>query len=246
MRRTCVFGTIGSCSISLKVNDMSANEKHFCACPEVAVATDRRSALLKTAKWNNGDLIRIRFLGGDLAMQDRVEKVAKELATLAKLNFNFVEKAPSEIRVAFERGNGSWSYLGTQCKEILEPQPTMNFGWLTPQSSEQELRSVVLHEFGHAIGLIHEHQNPQRGIDWNKPAVIADLSGPPNNWSPETIENNMFKKYDPRVVDATDLDPDSIMMYPIPRSWTHGGPEVGFNSELSEMDRNKIREAYRV
>lgn len=246
MCRWHAFETMSSCSNSSKVNDMSANEKHFCACPEVPVAIGRRAALLKAAKWDKGDLIRIRFLGGERTVQDRVETVAKELAKLANLNFDFVEKAPAEIRVAFEKGNGSWSYLGTQCKEISEPRPTMNFGWLTPQSSEQELRSVVLHEFGHAIGLIHEHQNPLEGIDWNKPAVIADLSGPPNNWSPETIENNMFKKYDPDVVVATDLDPNSIMMYPIPRSWTHGGPEVGFNSELSEMDRDMIRETYRV
>ncbi len=53
---------------------------------------------------------------------------------------------------------------------------------------------MVLHEFGHTLGLIHEHQNPNRPINWNRAAVIADLSGPPNNWDEETIENNIFKR----------------------------------------------------
>ena len=48
----------------------------------------------------------------------------------------------------------------------------MNYGWLTPESAQDEVRRVVLHEFGHALGLIHEHQNPKGGgIEWNRDAV---------------------------------------------------------------------------
>ena len=120
----------------------------------------------------------------------------------------------------------------------------MNFGWIDANSSDTELRSVVLHEFGHALGLIHEHQNPKGGIKWNRDAVIADLSGPPNNWDLATIENNMFKKYSPGEVSGTDVDAKSIMMYPIPASWTLDGFSAGFNSGLSEKDKTFIRFAY--
>jgi len=120
----------------------------------------------------------------------------------------------------------------------------MNYGWLTPASAEQEVRRVVLHEFGHAIGLIHEHQNPQHTINWNKPAVIHDLSGPPNSWDEATIDTNMFKFYQPGEVDATDVDPVSIMMYPIPKSWTTDGFSAGLNGELSDMDKSKVRSHY--
>ena len=35
-------------------------------------------------------------------------------------------------------------------------------------------RSTVLHEFGHSIGLIHEHQSPFKGgFEWNKDEVSA-------------------------------------------------------------------------
>jgi hypothetical protein len=115
---------------------------------------------------------------------------------------------------------------------------------LTDQSSPEEIQSVVLHEFGHALGLIHEHQNPKKAIKWNKPAVTQDLSGPPNNWSPETIQHNMFDKYDPAKVTATNVDADSIMMYPIPKSWTLDGFTADFNADLSSNDKKLIHKVY--
>ncbi len=103
---------------------------------------------------------------------------------------------------------------------------------------------MVLHEFGHTLGLIHEHQNPSRPINWNRAAVIADLSGPPNNWDAETIENNIFKRYDPGELSSTPTDPESIMMYPIPAAWTTDGFSVGLNEDLSTTDRDFIKGAY--
>ena len=203
---------------------MNANESRYCMCigptKRPAMQEDAmslpRAAVLKNSRWQTGDEITIRFLEGDEGLRGRVRAVAEEWQKVANLKLRFVNAAPTDVRIAFVQGNGSWSYLGTVCRTIPEPQPTMNFGWLTPESDEAELRRVVLHEFGHAIGLIHEHQNPQNGIEWNKPAVIADLSGPPNNWDDETIENNMFKFYGKDAVIASDTDPKSIMMYPIP------------------------------
>ena len=84
-----------------------------------------------------------------------------DCARHGELRFEWVESGPAEIRIAFRQGNGSWSHLGTFCRQITDDdEPTMNYGWLTPDSDDVELRSVVLHEFGHALGLIHEHQNP--------------------------------------------------------------------------------------
>jgi serralysin len=207
-----------------------------------------RAALQKNFKWTKGETITVGFLDGDPEVQSRVRAVAREWvgSGMANLDFSFIPDASHAlIRISF-RYEGSWSLIGTACKRQTDRAlPTMNFGWLTKNSSEEELRRVVLHEFGHALGLIHEHQNPGGLIHWNRAQVERDLSEPPNNWTPEEIELNMFQPFERAETNYTALDPQSIMMYPIPTKWTEDGFSVGLNSELSENDKEFIRKEYR-
>jgi hypothetical protein len=120
----------------------------------------------------------------------------------------------------------------------------MNYGWLDENSTEEEIRRVVLHEFGHALGLVHEHQNPEGCMKWNYTQVIQDLSGPPNNWPLEVIIHNVFQAHAADETNFTEVDPTSIMMYSLPASWTLDGFSIPLNSELSEKDKAFIREQY--
>ena len=74
--------------------------------------------------------------------------------------------------------------------------------------------------------------------------MIDELSGPPNNWDEATIRYNVLDRYDPDDTTGTDVDATSIMMYPIPASWTNDGFSAGFNEDLSDTDREFIRDAY--
>jgi hypothetical protein len=228
---------------------MADNARRYCICiSNEDQAINGKAALLNAARWTPGDTIRARFLEGDESLKQRVREVAERWTApdMADLTIQWVDSAPSEIRIAFMQGDGSWSYLGTQCQGIPEPEPTMNYGWLTPDSEDDELQRVVLHEFGHALGLIHEHQNPEGGIDWNEPAVIADLSGPPNNWNEDQIRGNVLDHYRRDDVTATPVDADSIMMYPIPAAWTNDGFSADMNADLSEQDVAFIHEVYQL
>ena len=225
----------------------TANPDHYCICiAQQKQDVNSRAALLNASRWNSGGIIRIRFLEGDESLQQRVRQTAERWAApgMANVKFQFVDSGDTEVRIAFEQGNGSWSYLGTQCRNIPDSEPTMNYGWLTPDSGNDELNRVVMHEFGHALGLIHEHQNPEGGIEWNEPAVMKELSGPPNNWDEATIRHNVLDHYPKGDVIASPVDKDSIMMYPIPRAWTLDGFSADLNADVSKDDIEFIQTVY--
>jgi hypothetical protein len=224
-----------------------ANENQWCFAWMRQKPKDEatKAALVKAAKWKTGDIITVSFLDGVPAVQDKVKQVAKTWVGpgMANLKLDFRKDNNTDIRISF-RYDGSWSTVGTECRLVKKPEPTMNYGWLDEASTDEEIRSVVLHEFGHALGLIHEHQSPAGGIKWNRDAIIKELSGPPNNWSLEDIEHNMFKPQAASQTNFTALDKNSIMMYPIPANWTTNGFSVGLNNSLSAKDKKFIKQQY--
>ncbi|MEF8698358.1 MAG: M12 family metallopeptidase [Candidatus Accumulibacter sp. UW26] len=188
--------------------------------------------------WINGSTLRVRFMGGNPAQQALVREQALWWTQHANLTFDFNNAPDAEIRIAFNSSDGAWSYIGTDCQGIPRNQPTMNLGFLDG--------GTAAHEFGHAIGLGHEHQNPDGGIEWNEEVVMRELSGPPNNWSPEEIRHNVLEKYAVDQIRGTKFDPESIMLYFFPGSWVRSGKGTQANDVLSPMEKEFIasKDAY--
>src|SRR5262245_39755094 len=106
---------------------MPTDPKRFCMCLTPEAKADRtKAALLNEYRWPEGGNITVRFLEGDTKLQQRVEAVAKEWVTndMAHLYLDFkpMNAGPTDVRIAFRAGAGSWSYLGTYCRQIAEPQ----------------------------------------------------------------------------------------------------------------------------
>lgn len=202
-----------------------------------------RATLVDSKKWEPGQILRVRFLDGNPAIHRKVEAIAHQWSQFINIKFNFGNHAKSEIRISFRPG-GSWSLIGTDALGRKQSEPTMNYGWLKTSSSDEEYSRVVLHEFGHALGCIHEHQHPEAGIPWDKNAVYRYYMGPPNNWSKEDVDRNLFSRYSKSITQFSKFDTKSIMLYPIPKALTTNGYEVRASSTLSETDKAFMRSIY--
>ena len=188
-----------------------------------------RAISLIGKQWLNGSTLKIRFMGGAAQQQQMVRNIAPEWTEHANLNFAFTDDPRADIRVTFDANDGAWSYVGTDNSSIPLHAATLNLGW--------QDKAVILHEFGHMIGLSHEHQNPAGGIVWNEAAVIADLSGAPNFWDEETVRRNVLNKYRSDQVHGTNFDEDSVMLYAFPDAWTQNMGGTKKNPAISPKDK---------
>lgn len=198
-----------------------------------------RMALFTAKKWQNGRTLKIAFMGGTAASRKFVTTAAETLAQHANLKFAFTTNlSESELRVAFNRQAGAWSYIGTDALGIPKDKPTINLGW--------DDQATATHELCHAIGMIHEHQSPAAGIPWNLAAVYRYYGGSPNFWDKATIDNNVIRKYNQdEITQFTQFDKTSIMLYPIPKEHvTDPAFATSWNSELSDADKGFLSEVY--
>ena len=82
----------------------------------------------------------------------------------ANVHFEYVDSQDVTVRITFDPRGSSWSLVG---RDILQAHPlsaTMNLSCVedTDDISDFE-KGIVLHEFGHTLGLGREHQSPTRG-----------------------------------------------------------------------------------
>ena len=202
--------------------------------------------------------ITVAFLGGTPELRNQIMAAVKPWEQASAVRFDFGPSASqgifrewsrsdnaytADVRIAFD-GVGYWSFVGTESIDptVAKPnQPSMNFqGFLTELPSDWQ--GTVLHEFGHALGLQHEHQSPKADCNsefhWNddagyvstqdqygsfvpdaqgrRPGIYTVLEGPPNSWLANQIDFNLKQLPNPSNFTSSTFDPKSIMMYSFP------------------------------
>lgn len=196
---------------------------------------------VKRKLWPNGSTLHIRFIGGDPDLKREVAQIAQEWTKYANLKFVFDDAPDAAIRISFQN-SGDWSYLGTDARRIPDYTETMNIGINRRTGVDgTALRRSVLRAFGHALGLINEHQNPNARIPWNKPAVYKQFP----YYSKTQVDNSILNHYKGTY---RPFDPYSIMLaFPIPQDLLIGNdfmPILNVSTTLSPSDKRFIAELY--
>ncbi|KAH9995884.1 hypothetical protein BJV74DRAFT_298763 [Russula compacta] len=193
-------------------------------------------------KWPNGRTITVCFLNGSPYLQCRVMDIANEWTHHANIKFRFVQGPNAEVRIKFTYPGGpSYSQLGTYSLSVPPYQETMALG-IADNSPENLIRGTVLHEFGHVLGCVHEHMQPNFPFTWREQVVIAAHGG---YCSERMVRDNILNRYTHHQVQASSsFDPDSIMLYYFPPEWTREGHGTQANSNLSQKDKEFISRMY--
>jgi serralysin len=112
---------------------------------------------------------------------------------------------------------------------------------IDPSTGDADIQKTILHEFGHALGCVHEHQN----IPWRKDRVYSYYYKN-FRWSSSDVDQNLFARQDANAVANSSFDPESIMMYVVPAELTITGVSFSGGSHISKKDKELIAKMYPV
>lgn len=219
----------------------------FCTRLEQLKIIDRRPAVVPAYKlaWEHNQQLAVYFYDCPPLIKKKVIKIANEWANHCGMSFKDTTRPwLAKIRVSF-RGKEYASAVGRECidaKYLLKPN--MYLGGLDTMSNESNFKRIVLHEFGHALGLEHELKNPNLNIPWDTAAVYKyykDHYG----WDESKTRKNVFnsvlieqyKRYD-------EFDSTSIMIYALPDTLTKGKFKIDWPVDLSPTDKIGIGKWY--
>lgn len=213
-------------------------------------------------RWPNGSTIKVCFYGGGDELRKKIVAAAQPWFDEGNIRMDAGTPVPrtcvdhdaSNIRIGFDEP-GYWSYIGTDgvaTDLVSKNLSSLNLhGYDTAPPNELEFSGIVLHEFGHALGLHHEHQSPSNEcadtIDWDHKVYpfFENVYG----WDKAKVDQNLRPLLANRsAYDWGSFDPESVMIYASdPQFLKDGTPSQCIfhaNYALSSNDRNGIKRAY--
>jgi Astacin (Peptidase family M12A) len=165
-----------------------------------------------------------------------VKKVIEERIApiVPTLKFEFV-LGGADIVVRFDVDGGSSSFIGTDCS--LAESYSTTFAWLNV--------GTIIHEFSHALGMYHEHQNPTSTIKWDKEKLYAYFQQN-DGWSRQDVDEQILNSITDDKIDYSFFDPDSVMLYFFSGDLTLDGRGTSQNMRYSSTDIQWLGDSYDV
>ena len=186
-------------------------------------------------RWPQNSTVTIGFIGTTPDQEALIKKGFSEFTPYINLTFKYVAGADADIRVGHNETtglNGS-SYVGIDARKAPAGKPTF---FINFNRTPEEIVATTIHEGLHAIGVLHEHQHPDRTIKFDKAEL---LKGTKELKDPEkTLKNNILDtvKRQKNGPIFTEYDQKSIMHYPFTSTELKGAPEIKKNNKPSLGD----------
>jgi hypothetical protein len=242
-----------------------SNDRNYQLTYQKDIAWTAKDALPESTK--NEIVIGVSFLDGTDDQKNEVESYAWRWVNRAGLPIRWVfgDESRQNIRIRFNGENdtdNNWSWYGNQASrrshanQFNTPdKPTMllNVYHNRAKPGDWKLRrKTTLHEFGHALGLMHEQLHPDSGFEFHDEVIVEDMKR--LKWCrPDDKEDCLTKvrreitkpaTRDHACRGAPQYDETSIMHYPIPARWLKRGKVTVQNDDLSYLDLDCVRSLY--
>jgi hypothetical protein len=225
-----------------------------------------RGVYFKGTEWPPSyEKIKVCFFGGNKALRAKIAAIASEWMeanNAIKLDFGKSKNRSCKTngsgpemqnRIGFS-DPGYWSYVGVESVVYrAQTESSMNFEGFADVPADQlndYAIGTIRHEFGHALGLQHEHQNPKStcntDFDWDK--IYTLLGEGDNGWPKEQVDFNMRPLSGEGLV-ATAFNKMSVMLYAFPAQFYVNGEQSDCyipqdNNDISQGDRDVLAGIY--
>ncbi|RQO57734.1 hypothetical protein DBR46_09885 [Pseudomonas sp. KBW05] len=207
----------------------------------LALSRKKRGVAFPADLWPQHSTLKISLTGMTPEQEQFTKNNVNKWAPHVNLKFEFTQSPDADIRIAADNNSyGSSSTVGVNAKKVPAPKPTMFIGFANGLGAKTS--QTVAHEFGHALGLKHEHQHPYRTLEFNAENVYEDHDR--YNQPRQQADEQILKKFDPRQVYFSQYDPSSIMHYGMPGTYFTNNTPTPENYELSETDKQFVSDLY--
>lgn len=197
----------------------------------VGVEPDYRAVGVTTSTgFTAGQTVNLAFEGNDIDVITNALSILKKFAfPFINLNFQIGRTGDSVITIRFNT-NKTGKNISGNTTGIGTKNPIITLYTFT--------QGILLHEFGHALGMYHEFQNPapNNPIVWNEDNVYAYYIGK-QKWTKENVQSQILNKKDKSKSLFTSWDPESIMNYNIMPGLTAAPVQVFKSQEYSFGDK---------
>lgn len=221
-----------------------------CNLPPYSLPDARDRGIFISPQWKPGQVIPVYFLNGSAEARGIVEHYAREWERFGNFRFQFhqerkTKKEEVAIVIEFAKQEGmvlGWSSVGSGTTGTDVPSMSLApYGPDEWHNTPQALGDTVMHEFGHALGIKHEQDNPRGAPHWKREKAYEYFAG--QGWSRAQIDALLGQQL-PQGWRNTDFDPQSIMAYEISGENFVNGQPIGNVGILTAGDRAAIRVMY--